>query len=336
MRAASRRNMAVSNQAGQGFRIGRAAVVRKWKGEQTQRTHFYSGCLRNVRNDKGKCLDVSGGRNVNNQIVTWWNCHNGNNQGWVISQIKIVNVKDHETKDGRFPVKDGVKFMIRSAMRAQRMLYANERIDGRNRNVRIRDFDAHVVTAYWVFDSRTNTIRSAHYRNWVLSNRQRNYRIGQNAVVRPWTGEKTQPIKFFGGSRRNIRNYGGKCLDVHGGADQHNRQVIWWNCHNGANQGWRINTIGGKPSYRQPLKDNIAFYIRSAMSGGRNLFWHEHIGGNQFRLRIHNFNVKWYRRNEAQAKKGHFVFDSRTRTIRAFLRRNYALSNQAGQGFNIG
>jgi len=250
----------------------------------------------------------------------------------------MVKVKDHETKDGRFPVRDGVKFMIRSQMSGNRMLYPNERFNsGRERLLRIRDFSAHVRTAYWTFDSRTNTIRNPYYRNWVLSNRMGyGFRIGQHATIRPYTGEKSQPIKFYGGNRKNIRNRAGKCLDVHGARNIHNRHVIWWNCHNGANQGWMIATISRKPSYRQPLRDGVKFYIRSNMSGGRNLFWHEHIGGNQFRLRIHNFDVKYYRRNWKIADKGQWVFDSRTRTIRAHLRRNFCISNQAGQRFNIG
>jgi hypothetical protein len=338
MRSSINRGLVVSNQYGQGFRVGRAAVVRAWRGEQQQRLHFYSGCKRNVRNDKGFCLDIVGGRNSNNQPVTFWKCHNGDNQSWVISQIKLVTVKDHETKDGKFPIRPGQKFMIRSAMSGHRMLYSNERFDSnRARRVRIRDFDAHVVTAYWVFDQRTNTIRSAHYRNWVLSN-QRGYgfRIGRPAVVRAWTGEKSQPIKFYGGSRRNIRNYNGKCLDVYGGKNVHNQPVTWWNCHNGPNQGWRIMTIARKPTYRQPLRDGISFYIRSAMHTGKNLYEAEHIGGNQYRMRIRNFNIRQLRRNWRFAEKGWFTFDQRTRTIRSWTRRSFALSNQAGQGFNIG
>jgi hypothetical protein len=299
MRSATHRNLVISNEINRGFQIGKAAVVRPFKGEQQQRLHFYSGCQHNVRNDKGKCLDIYGGKNANNQPITFWNCHNGDNQAWAISQIKLVQVKDHDTKDGKFPIKDGDRFVIRSEMKTNRMLYPNEIIGGNQRILRIRDFDAHVVTAYWIFDSRTNTIRNAHYKNWVLTNKRgQGFNINQNAVIRPFTAnDKTQPIKFYGGKRQNIRNGGGKCLDVHGGVNAHNRHVIWYNCHNGANQGWRINTIANKPSYKQPLKDGNAFYIRSKMASGKNLFWHEHIGGNQFRLRIHNFNVRNYRVN---------------------------------------
>jgi len=32
----------------------------------------------------------------------------------------------------------------------------------------------------------------------------------------------------------------GKVLDVHGGKDDENRQVIVWSKHNGANQRWKV------------------------------------------------------------------------------------------------
>jgi hypothetical protein len=63
------------------------------------------------------------------------------------------------------------------------------------------------------------------------------------------------------------------------------------------------------------------------MSGGKNLYQAEHIGGNQYRLRIRNFNIRTYRRNWRLAEQGWFTFDSRTRTIRSWTRRNFALSN---------
>lgn len=339
MRAAIKRNLVVSNQAGQGFRLGRQAVARPWKGEQQQRLHFYSGCLRNVRNDKGHCLSTLSYRNSNNNPLTFYKCSNRDASAWAISQIKLIKVKDHETVDGRFPVRDGIKFMIRSKMGSEkRMLYAADKWDSnRARRLRIRDFDANVVTAYWVFDSRTNTIRSAHYKNWALSNeRGQRYNINRQVVVRAYAREKYQQIRFYGGSRKNIRNLGGKCVDVYQGKNLHNQNVIWYNCHNGVNQGWSINTVAKKPTYRQPLRDGLSFYIRSQMHTGKNIYQAEHIGRSQYRLRIRNFDIKGYRRNDKLAQVGWFTFDQRTRTIRSWTRRTFAISNEYGQGFNIG
>ena len=58
------------------------------------------------------------------------------------------------------------------------------------------------------------------------------------------------------------------------------------------------------------------------MAAGRSLAKHEHIGGHQYRLRIQNHapfsDNQW------------FTFDKRTKSIRYFKDRKFAISNQAG------
>lgn len=64
------------------------------------------------------------------------------------------------------------------------------------------------------------------------------------------------------------------------------------------------------------------------MDANRAVFVHEHIGSNQYRLRI--------RANDPENDKQWFVHDSRTNTIRAHSMRNHVVANQLGYGFNIG
>jgi hypothetical protein len=40
----------------------------------------------------GKCLDVSGGHAVNGAAVRMWECHNGPNQRWRVSDGRIVGI----------------------------------------------------------------------------------------------------------------------------------------------------------------------------------------------------------------------------------------------------
>jgi hypothetical protein len=92
------------------------------------------------------------------------------------------------------------------------------------------------------------------------------------------------------------------------------------------NQAWKVDQVGVKYA-KQPLNDGVEFQIRSNMDSGRALIWREHIGGNQYRLRIRD-NSPW-------DSKQWFIFDKRSRTIRPKDKRNYAISVQAGQGFKI-
>lgn len=77
-------------------------------------------------------------------------------------------------------------------------------------------------------------------------------------MVRDWINESFQKIEWFTGPRRNIRNLGGKCLDVAGGKNADQQHVIWWNCHNGLNQAWKLERRGFTYS-RNPLNDGIRF-----------------------------------------------------------------------------
>jgi hypothetical protein len=102
IRAASRGNFVLSNQRGYGFRIGVAAVVRQWRGENYQRIKFFTTRYRNIQNNGKKCLDVHGGHDHHHRHVHFWNCHNGMNQGWWIDQNKPGTTRN--------PYPDGRKF----------------------------------------------------------------------------------------------------------------------------------------------------------------------------------------------------------------------------------
>jgi hypothetical protein len=74
-------------------------------------------------------------------------------------------------------------------------------------------------------------------------------------------------------------NERGKVMDVHGGRDEENRDIIVWKKHNGLNQQWDLIYKDKYP--RDPkkgelnkdfgLRVGITFYIVSAMKSGRYL-----------------------------------------------------------------
>lgn len=317
IRSWSKKTLVLANQQGQGYKINVAATMRPWKGEIYQRTKWFNGSKRNIRNLGGKCLDVHGGRNVNNRHVIFWNCHNGKNQAWHIDQVGFRYPKQ--------PLADGVKFQIKSQMKENRALFYSESIGQGQFRLRIQDNNPEDNRQWFVFNRRTRTIRSDKNRKLVLANQEgQKYKINVASTMRPWKKEPYQRAVFYGGPRRNIRNNGRKCLDVHGGKNTHNRHVIFWNCHNGLNQAWYLDRKGVKYN-KYPLRDGVLFQIKSQMKARRALIMTEHIGKKQYRLRIRNTQPK--------NQKQWFVFDWRTKTIRAASDRKLALSNQIGQGF---
>lgn len=123
----------------------------------------------------------------------------------------------------RNPYKDGIRFQIRTLMRSKRVIYWADHIGGGQHLLRIRKSNFRNNRQWFVFDWRTHTIRAWADRRKVISNQLgQKFLTGRRAVVRVFKGENYQRIQYHGGSRRNIRNNGEKCLDVYGGRDNEN------------------------------------------------------------------------------------------------------------------
>jgi hypothetical protein len=56
------------------------------------------------------------------------------------------------------------------------------------------------------------------------------------------------------------------------------------------------------------------------MQGGKALFWHDQLGGNEYMLRIQN--------HAPYNEKQWWFFDKRSRTIRPVLKKDFALSHR--------
>lgn len=89
---------------------------------------------------------------------------------------------------------------------------------------------------WFVHDNRTRTIRTYERRDLVIANQQ-GYEFAQGvaAVVRPYRKEPYVMIGFYNGTRKNIRNGGGLCLDVYGNSNVHYQPITFWACHNELN-----------------------------------------------------------------------------------------------------
>ena len=186
---------------------------------------------------------MHGGSNSNHRHVIWFDCHNGKNQGWELDQ-KGVHFP-------RYPLGNSKRFQIRSLMKDRRSLYVAEHIGHHQYRLRIQNFNPYDNKQWFVFDWRTKSIRQWSDRNKAMSIQWKGNNWNHNgyaAVVRQFKAEGLQKMRWFSGSKRNIRDMGQRCLDVHGGHNQNKRHVHWYKCHNGKNQAWRIDRHG----YRYP------------------------------------------------------------------------------------
>jgi len=316
IRPVNKKNFVISNQRGQRFLQNKAAVVRKWVGEAYQRSAYYGGSTRNVRNVPGQCLDVVGASNTNRRHVTWKSCTNGANQGWMLDRSGV--------HFPRYPLRNGLKFQIKSRMSTNRALFVAEHIGSHQYRLRIQNNNPYDIKQWFVFDWRTRSIRSAANTRHAMSIQKngKNWRyFHYSAVTRKYTGSYLQKMRWFEGSRRNIRDVNIRCLDVHGNSNTHRRHVHWYKCHKGLNQAWYVDQKGyNYPG--QPLASGVRFQIKSKMTGNRALYYAEHVGSYQYRLRSQD--------NNPSDKKQWFTFDKRTQSIRAFYRREFCLGNKIG------
>jgi len=246
VRAWAKRGYALSGRQGGRFRRGQLVVIRPYKGQNDQKIVWYKGSRKNVRFYNKVCMDVHGAVNKHNRWVVYWSCHNGLNQAWYVDQTKYSYPRQ--------PIADGTRFQIKSNMAGFRALFWNEHIGGGQYRLRIRNDSCKNNRQWFTFDKRSRTIRAYASRSMAISNQAgRGFRIGVAAVVRSYKNEVYQRVSFYGGSRRNLRNVAGKCLDVHGGLNKNNRHTIFWNCHNGLNQGWSLKTRCARPPKKPPV-----------------------------------------------------------------------------------
>jgi len=143
-----------------------------------------------------------------------------------------------------------------------------------------------------------------------------------------WAASKNSKGKSAG--HTYIRNHGGKCLSLNGNTGNH-AVGYWQNCPEKGKKQWYFDWYYDEKGIEYPdfpVSSGTKFRIRSQMQYHRAITFAEHIGSNQYRLRIHDTDV--------QDINQWWVYDARTHTIRSHEQRTLAIANQLGYGNNPG
>jgi hypothetical protein len=177
-----------------------------------------------------------------NPIIIW-TCHNGWNQRWsVVSTAR----KTHNARRSNI---QSTRFMIRTHMRGNRVLYWNEHIGHGDYRLRIRTARNDVGREWWIYHPQTQTIRLYSSRSYAISNKyNQGVQRGKAVVMRAYrTGD--QSIYY---DRRTHRIHNGRderfCIDVWGGQNRENQHTTYWTCHKGANQRWQLKYYPSVPT----------------------------------------------------------------------------------------
>ena len=259
-----------------------------------------------ITNEHGKVVDVSGGKDNENQNIIVWNKHGGVNQ-----QFDIVYVDEWpaEPKKGDLNPDFGLyierPFLIQTAMNSRRYLD----LDNSYKMMIKARFQSRTSQVWW-FDQKTKTIKSKRYGNKsfniVSQGRARDMQVYNT------NSQWYQIFKYQNKQFLNAQN--GKALDVSGGKDIEGQQVIVWKRHNGQNQKWNVvyldtikeEKIGNKGFDKDAgLYINRPFYIVTRMPSKRVV---ESMSGNVLRLK------QWSRNRKNQQQ---FFYSSEDRSIRS-------------------
>lgn len=124
--------------------------------------------------------------------------------------------------------------------------------------------------------------------------------------------------------KKNIRNKGGKCLQVNG-KNVEMAPLTWWACNKSEIQHFERedkNKDKEKPDFTKQR-----FLIKSEMKGNRNVYLSKEKQGDDFVLKFGKKPNEW---------RSWFIMDPRTSTIRLYVQPHLAISNKAGKGVKPG
>lgn len=170
---------------------------------------------------------------------------------------------------------------------------------------------------FFVFDNDLGEVTLASDKRYVVQMEKGSITRGKKLVVAHVTKDckDSNKIKYFPGNYKNMRlaTNIGLCFDIYGGKDVDGQSVVFWNCHNGANQKWF-------PAYKLDDKQDMGFkdrpfQIKSAMAGGRVLYVAEKNSGYTMRMRAPKNDWREW-----------FVFDKKTHSVRVQANKDLAVS----------
>jgi len=179
-----------------------------------------------VKNERGLVLDVSGSVDKDGQNVIVWKKAGDKalNQHW-----KVEYVDADIIQNGIIPDKP---FRILTKMNSGRALTRA------GDNVVIRDVQQKNYDQIFVFDSETGSIQPQRDTNVSLD-------IGDEGRGRYSHFVKEQDVwhQHFLLKGENVINERGLVLEVAGGQDRNNQNVLVWKKHKGLNQKWKIDYV---------------------------------------------------------------------------------------------
>jgi hypothetical protein len=116
----------------------------------------YEENTQQIKNERGKVLDVQGGQDIENRRILMWNPHKGLNQKW-----EIIYVKDMPREPRKGEMNKQFGFIVESDFHLQTKMKSGRYLDRLGNNAVLKTPNGR-NTQIWYFHQRSRTIRNKY------------------------------------------------------------------------------------------------------------------------------------------------------------------------------
>jgi len=352
IRLYSDRSVAVSNSAAKTkkdrLKTGRDAVLRKYTGQVDQISLIFAN--KKIVNKGRKCLTVKHYKDKDETATTWWKCNKNpaqvwahpfftNNQKKSFNGIQSLSGPSAPRLDLNLDSIDQQMIIIRGTVAPSFAMSYAGRIVPLKKNmpelqVVSKPYDMLDKSQQLIWEKRTKTIRPYHYRQYVLSfDNKLGYfpgKYGSKAIFRPYKKESTQNIGYTGqiSTKFGLNKFCLNPMNLKPGA-----QYEWDACQRVNTQMFSLNSITFLRRTKTGHKKikHVKTFDTSTADGQVVLF--RGIHGPRYTIgvvgRIRKQSDEPFIRTRVLNHKDvfqQFTWDTRTKSIRLFAKRDFALS----------
>jgi len=338
IRLDAHRSLALSNKDGSD-KLGKTVAFRKFsKGaDQTHLVFKDSGKKEIFRltNKKQKCLTTQNYLNKDETLLMWWHCNKNPSQNW--KKFGAVPAKKVKGKLYDTP------FQIISNMKGGRKIYASKQKQGEDIVLKISD-DFNDWRTMFIVDKRTQSVRLHSNKALALSNQvskvpKDRLKTGKNVMLRKFKTQADQMKISF--ADKKIINKARKCLSTKHYKNKDETLLTWWNCNKNPAQAWThtffknkqvksykgIKTTAGPSAPRLDLNlqsiDQQMIIIRGVAGPKYSLAY----TGKVVPLKKNMPELQLVSKPYNMADKSQqMIWEQRTKTLRPYHYRQYALS----------
>lgn len=338
IRLDAHRSLALSNRNGALLKVGKTVGFRKYTATADQTNIFFADTgkkdVYKITNHAKKCLTTQNYLNKDETLLQFWHCNKNPSQGW----YRKLGVAPKKIKGKLWDT----PFFIQSTLPGNRRIHQSAQKQGDDI---ILKFGKDITNwiGLFIVDQRTRSVRLHANRKLAISNQDTKVekdrlKKGKLVVLRNFENTVDQRVEF---NNKKFTNKARQCLTTKHYANKDDIELTWWKCNKNPSQNWDVKlfqnkqeksfkgleSTSGPAAPRLPLNlesiDQQMIIVRGVVAPQYSLSYKGRIVPLKKVMPELEVVSKPYNMLD---KSQQFVWEQRTRTLRPFHHRQYALS----------